>query len=62
MSDRDLIHVHSLLSIFDHTPYAARQKKMKDLERHAIDAKDKELIQFLSDIRLNFPIVFDRGR
>lgn len=61
-SDRDLIHVHTLLDIFDHTPSKLREKRMKDLERSAGDEGDKEMMQFLSDVRTNFPAVFARGK
>jgi hypothetical protein len=62
MSERDLIHVHSLLDIFEHTPAKLRQKRMRDLERAAEDIKDSEMIEFLSDVRRNFPSVFSRAR
>jgi hypothetical protein len=58
LSDRDLIHVHSLLGIFDHTPAKVRNKKMKDLERAAEDMKDIEIATFLADVRQQFPEIF----
>ncbi len=58
MSERDLIHVHSLLGIFDHTPAKVRNKKMKDLERSAEDTHDSEMITFLADVRAQFPEMF----
>jgi len=62
MSERDLIHVHSLLDIFEHTPAKLREKRMKDLERAATDIKDGQMIEFLSDVRRSFPSVFNRVR
>ena len=58
LSERDLIHVHSLLGIFDHTPAKVRSKKMRDLERSAEDTKDAEMTKFLTDVRQQFPEVF----
>jgi len=58
LSERDLIHVHSLLGIFDHTPTKFRRKKMKDLERCAEDMKDTEMATFLANVRQQFPDVF----
>lgn len=58
MVDRDLIHVHALLGIFDHTPSKVRVKAMRDLEQHARDAKDEEALRFLNDVRNAFPQVF----
>lgn len=58
MSERDLIHVHALLGIFEHTPTKLREKRMRDLERAAMDIGDREMIHFLSDVRHNFPSVF----
>jgi hypothetical protein len=58
MSDRDLIHVHALIGVFDHTPVKVREKLMKDLERSAVDAGDEEIQQFLADVRRSFPVAF----
>jgi hypothetical protein len=58
MAERDLIHVHALLGIFEHTPAKAREKKMKDLERCSRDINDKEMLRFLADVRRNYPAVF----
>lgn len=58
VTERDLIHVHTLLGIFDHTPPKMREKKMKDLERHAEDVKDEEVIKFFKNVRDSFPEVF----
>ncbi len=58
MSERDLIHVHSLLNIFDHTPAKVRGKRMRDLERSAEDVHDSEMAAFLADVRAQFAEVF----
>jgi len=58
LSERDLIHVHSLLGIFDHTLAKVRSKKMRDLERSAEDVKDTEMTKFLTDVRQQFPEIF----
>lgn len=55
MADRDLIHVHALLKIFDHTPAKLRTKAMGDLERSATDLGDTEILKFLADVRSMFP-------
>lgn len=55
ISDRDLIHVHSLLRIFDHTPVVVRKRAMKDLIDSANKQSDDEVGQFLEDIKRNFP-------
>jgi len=60
MSERDLIHVHALLNIFEHTPSKLRGKRMKDLERAAMDVNDQEMTRFLKDVRRSFPSVFSR--
>jgi len=62
MSERDLIHVHALLDIFEHTPSKLREKRMKDLERAAMDVEDEEMTRFLVDVRRGFPSVFSRYR
>ncbi len=60
MTDRDVIHVHSLLCIFDHTPTAVRQRNMTALECCAEDAADNEVTKFLADVRMAFPGVFQK--
>jgi hypothetical protein len=55
LSERDLIHVHSLLGIFDHTPTAVRARAMKQLEDAAAHTADDEAVRFLQDIRKAFP-------
>lgn len=62
MSERDLIHVHTMLEVFEHTPESLREKRMKDLERAAADSGDTELETFLAEVRSNFPAVFGRAR
>jgi hypothetical protein len=58
LSDRDLIHVHSLLGIFDHTPAKVRANAIKALEASAKDMADAEAQQFLSDVRKTFSSAF----
>jgi hypothetical protein len=60
MTDRDLIHVHALLGIFDHTPPAARVRAMKDLQDAAGKIGDENVLKFLSDVRKTFPDVLTR--
>ncbi len=55
MADRDLIHVHALLGIFDHTPTKLRTKAIRDLERSAADLHDEDALKFLQDVRQSFP-------
>jgi hypothetical protein len=55
MSERDLIHVHALLRIFDHTPAAVRKRAMKDLTDSASKQSDDEIERFLQDVKRNFP-------
>jgi len=59
MSERDLIHVHSLLGIFEHTPTKVRRQRIKDLESNARDLDDAELVKFLADIRRHYPAVLE---
>lgn len=51
MADRDLIHLHALLEVFDHTPKRVRDKRMSDLERAAGDIHDKEMTAFFRAVR-----------
>ncbi len=60
LSERDLVHVHALLDVFDHTPRKIKTKKMKDLERAAADIEDEEMVRFLQDVRESFPMLFMR--
>lgn len=60
MTERDLIHVHALLNIFDHTPAPVRARAMKDLERSAQKLGDQEVERFLKDIRNVFPEALSR--
>jgi hypothetical protein len=55
MTDRDLIHVHALLGIFDHTPAPVRARAMKDLLDAAAKIGDEGALNFLSAIRQTFP-------
>jgi hypothetical protein len=51
MADRDLIHLHALLEVFDHTPKKVRDKRMSDLERAAGDVNDDEMLAFFEAVR-----------
>jgi hypothetical protein len=55
LTDRDLIHVHALLGIFNHTPGPVRQRAMKELEQSAQKVGDAEAGRFLRDVRQAFP-------
>jgi hypothetical protein len=54
MADRDLIHLHALLEVFDHTPKPVRNKRMSDLERAASDIHDEEMMAFFQAVREMF--------
>ena len=58
MGDRDLIHVHTLLRIFDHTPRPVRMRALKDLKQAAEKIGDEEIQRFLADIQATFPHAF----
>jgi len=60
MTGRDLIHIHGLLGIFDHTPANVRISAMKDLEKYATQTKDEEIQRFLTDVRKTFPHLLNR--
>jgi len=60
MTDRDLIHVHALLGIFDHTPLPVRQRALKELERNAQKLHDEEAEHFLNDVKKAFPEAISR--
>jgi hypothetical protein len=60
LSDRDLIHLHSLLGVFDHTPAKVRQKKMKDLQQCAEDLGESEVMRFTEDVRQIFRLFFEK--
>jgi hypothetical protein len=55
MGERDLIHVHAMLGIFDHTPTKLRTKAMRDLEKSAAELGDAEVQSFLRDVVSTFP-------
>jgi hypothetical protein len=60
MTDRDLIHVHALLGIFNHTPATVRVRAMKSLEKSAAKVGDEEILHFLDEIRKTFPMILVR--
>lgn len=58
VSESDVIDVHSMLGIFDHTPGKERQRIYKDLLDSAQQMDDAEIVNFLETIRDMFPNVF----
>ena len=58
VSEKDVIDVHSMLGIFDHTPTKERQRLYKDLHESAEQIDDTEMVSFLEGIREMFPNVF----
>jgi hypothetical protein len=58
ISEKDVIDVHSMLGIFDHTPSKERQRIYKDLLDSAQQTGDMETVRFLESIREMFPNVF----
>jgi hypothetical protein len=57
MGERDLIHVHAMLGIFDHTPTKLRTVALRNLEKSAAELEDEEALRFLHDVRQTFPQV-----
>ncbi|HDZ21510.1 hypothetical protein LCGC14_0124380 [marine sediment metagenome] len=60
LGERDIIHVHSLLDIFDHTPADVIDRKLTDIIKHAKDAGDEEVGRFLEEIQGEFPEIFEK--
>ena len=60
LNSRDVIHVHSLLGIFDHTPAKERVKALKELTESAEAVGDDQLIELIRNVREMFPTVFAR--
>lgn len=58
LQPRDLIHVYSALSIFDHTPVDAKRAKLNELRDSADKAEDEEIQRLLNDVENVFPSVF----
>lgn len=58
LQERDLIHVYSALGVFDHTPAAAKRKRLNDLKDSAKRATDSEIEQLLENVELTFPGLF----
>jgi hypothetical protein len=57
LSERDAIHVYSLLGIFSHTPLQVRRRRMKELKRSAKEVGNKEIVKFLEDITQTFTAI-----
>lgn len=60
MTERDLIHIHTMLGVFEHTPRKIKAKKLKDLEHAAEDLKDGTMHRFLQVVRKSFPMLYMR--
>lgn len=60
MTERDLIHVHTMLGVFEHTPRKIKTKKLKDLEHAAEVLKDGTMRRFLQVVRESFPMLYMR--
>lgn len=58
LEDRDLIHVYSALGIFDHTPAAAKRRRLTDLKDSARKFGDSEIGQLLDDVERLFAGLF----
>jgi hypothetical protein len=56
--ERDIIHVHTLLGIFEHTPGKARRQAFRLLLQSAEQTGDTEAAQFLREIHRRFNVVF----
>jgi hypothetical protein len=58
ITERDIIHVHTLLGIFEHTPAKVRRQVFNNLKQSAEQVGDEEALQFLSDMHQRFRSVF----
>ena len=55
LAQRDLIHLHSMLGVFDHTPAKVRHRKYRELVEAANALNDTEVLSFLKDLSQEFP-------
>ena len=55
LAQRDLIHLHSMLGVFDHTPAKVRTRKYRALLSSATILGDSEILEFLHDVSNEFP-------
>jgi len=58
LQERDLIHLYSAFGVFDHTPAAAKAKKLSDLRHSAKRVADIEIEKMLDAVEDIFPTVF----
>lgn len=58
ITQRDIIHVHTLLEIFEHTPLKVRRQIFNELKQSAEQIGDEEALRFLSDMHQRFRSVF----
>lgn len=58
LQERDLIHLYSAFGVFDHTPVAAKAKKLNDLRHSAKQVGDVEIQKLLDAVEDMFPILF----
>ena len=56
--ERDIIHVHTLLGIFEHTPGKVRRQAFRSLLESAEHVGDTEVERFLREIHRRFNVVF----
>jgi len=58
IAERDIIHVHTLLGIFEHTPGKVRREIYRGLVESAEQTDDAEVHQFLRELHRRFAVVF----
>lgn len=58
LQQRDAIHVYSALEVFDHTPPAAKRRRLDDLKDSAKRAGDQEAAALLAQVEDSFPSLF----
>ncbi len=58
LEQRDVIHVYSALEVFDHTPTAAKRRRLNDLKDSARRAGDQEITELLTQLETSFPSLF----
>ncbi len=56
----DNLEVLDALGAYSHTPRKVLQRRLRELRQLAIDAQDRELVDFLDDIRHRFPALLGR--
>ena len=61
LRERDLIHVYSALSIFDHTPADAKRLRLNELKDSANKAGDEQVQRLLRDTEDAFPRIFRKS-